>query len=92
VPTVELTDHLHRFFPSLRGRTITVEARTVAEVVRALEEMAPGFAFYVCDETGRLRRHVNVFVGDERIRDRATLGDAVAPTDRVTIFQALSGG
>ena len=92
MPTVELTDHLYQFFPALRGRSLRVEARTVAEVVRALEAMAPGFAFYVCDETGRLRQHVNVFVGDERIKDRGTLGDTLAPDARVSILQALSGG
>jgi molybdopterin synthase sulfur carrier subunit len=92
VPTVELTSHLHAFFPSLGREPLAVEARTVADVVRALEARAPGFAFYVCDEQGRLRRHVNVFVGPERVRDRATLGDAVAPGDRVLILQALSGG
>jgi hypothetical protein len=54
--------------------------------------MAPGFAFYVCDETGRLRQHVNIFVGDERIKDRGTLGDTLAPDARVSILQALSGG
>jgi molybdopterin synthase sulfur carrier subunit len=49
VPTVELTSHLYQFFPTLE-REIHVDARTVAEVVQALEAMAPGFAFYVCDE------------------------------------------
>ena len=92
MPTVELTSHLHQFFPSLRGGPLSVEARTVAEVVRALERTAPGFAFYVCDESGRLRQHVLIYVGDERVTDRATLSDAVGPQSRVLIVQALSGG
>ena len=92
MPTVALTPHLHQLFPDLAGRERVVAGTTVAEVVRALEELAPGFAFYVCDELGRLRQHVNVFIGDERIRDRATLTDVVAPDARVFILQALSGG
>jgi predicted phage tail protein len=92
VPTVELTSHLYQFFPDLKGRALTVKASTVAEVVRAVEAIAPGFAFYVCDERGRLRQHVNVFVGDERVRDRARLSDPVEPASRVLILQALSGG
>jgi hypothetical protein len=92
VPTVELTSHLYQFFPALEGRKISVEAATVAEVVERMEALAPGFAFYVCDERGRLRQHVNVYVGDERIRDRATLTDPVAPGARVLVLQALSGG
>jgi molybdopterin synthase sulfur carrier subunit len=92
MPTVELTSHLHQFFPGLEGRTLEVEASTVAEVVEAMEAEAPGFAFYVCDERGRLRQHVNIFVDGERVRDRATLGDRVEPGSRVLILQALSGG
>jgi molybdopterin synthase sulfur carrier subunit len=92
VPVVELTPHLHAFFPALRGAELRVEAATVAEVVRALDALAPGFAFYVCDEAGRLRQHVLVYVGEQRVRDRATLTDPVEPATRVLILQALSGG
>jgi molybdopterin synthase sulfur carrier subunit len=92
VPTVELTSHLHQFFPSLAGRAISVEATTVAEVVRAMDALAPGFAFYVCDEAGRVRQHVLIFVGQDRIKDRGTLSDPVGRDSRVMIVQALSGG
>jgi hypothetical protein len=47
---------------------------------------------YVGDETGRLRRHVNVFIGEEPICDRESLGDAVPPGGEIFILQALSGG
>lgn len=55
-------------------------------------KIAPGFAFYICDERGRLRRHVNIFVEEERIADRQRLTDRVEPNSRVFILQALSGG
>jgi molybdopterin synthase sulfur carrier subunit len=90
--TVELTRHLYAYFPGLEGKEIVVQASTVAEVVQGLEALAPGIAFYVCDERGRLRRHVNIFVGEEPVRDRDRLGDAVGPDARVFILQALSGG
>lgn len=90
--TVELTKHLFTFFPALEGRRIEVEAATVADVIRELDRLAPGIAFYLCDERGRLRLHVNVFVGEERVRDRHRLSDPLAPDARVSIFQALSGG
>ena len=89
---VELTRHLYTFFPDLEGKDLVVEASTVAEVVREMEKVAPGFAFYVCDEIGRLRRHVNIFVEEERIADRKRLTDRVEPDSRVFIMQALSGG
>ena len=90
--SVELTRHLYTFFPHLEGREIVVEATTLAEVVREIEKIAPGFTFYVCDERGRLRTHVNMFIGDERAQDRVKLSDPVGPESRVFILQALSGG
>lgn len=89
---VQLTRHLFTFFPQLEGRAIEVEAATVAEVIAELEKLAPGIAFYLCDERGRLRMHVNVFVEEERVTDRKTLSDPVGPDAKVFVFQALSGG
>lgn len=87
---VAFTRHLKRFFPTLEEGE--VPAATVRELVDELERRHPGFAAYVTDDTGRLRRHVNVFVGDEPIGDRERLGDQLRPSDRVFILQALSGG
>jgi len=92
VITLQFTRHLFSFFPQLEGRVVQVEAQSVAEVVRALEALAPGIGFYLLDELGRVRTHVNIFVGPDRIRDRKTLSDRVQPGDTVWILQALSGG
>jgi sulfur-carrier protein len=92
MPTVHLTRHLHSFFPQLAGLEIRVAASTVGEVIKALEALAPGIGFYLCDELGRLRTHVNIFVATQMIRDRRGLSDTVAPDDDVHILQALSGG
>jgi hypothetical protein len=92
VAKVELTRHLYAFFPALEGREIVVEASTVADVVREMERIAPGFGFYVCDELGRLRQHVNIFIENQMITDRRRLLDAVRPESKVFILQALSGG
>lgn len=91
--TVELTRHLYTFFPALQDKPLRFEgATTVAEVVQALDELAPGLAFYICDERGRLRRHVNIFVNEEMIADRGRLSDRVDADTRIMIMQALSGG
>lgn len=90
MPHVTFTRHLQRFFPALSEGEVA--GATVREVVDEIERSHPGFASYILDETGRLRRHVNVFVGEEPIRDRDRLGDALGPDDRVFITQALSGG
>ena len=90
--TVILTRHLHAFFPALAGQELRVEAATVADVVQAMERLAPGFAFYICDEAGRLRPHVNLFVDQRRVADRTRLSDPVGADAEVFILQALSGG
>jgi sulfur-carrier protein len=87
---VTFTPHLKRFFPELAEGNI--EAATVRELVDALDRRYPGFASYLVDEAGRLRRHVNIFVGEEPIRDRDELRDALGPGTEVFIVQALSGG
>ena len=87
---VTFTPHLTRFFPELAEGDI--DAPTVRDLVAALERRHPGFASYVVDEAGRLRRHVNIFVGEEPIHDREALGDRLGPGTPVFIVQALSGG
>jgi hypothetical protein len=90
LPRVAVTRHLARFFPALEAGD--VPGATVRELIDELERRHPGFASYIVDETGRLRRHVNVFVGDEPLRDRQHLSDPVGVDERVSILQALSGG
>lgn len=87
---VRFTKNLKRFFPTLCE--LNVPARSVAEVITAVEQKFPGISSYIIDETGALRKHVNIFVGDEMIDDRARLSDCVEPDDTVYIAQALSGG
>lgn len=90
MPFVAFTRHLQRFFPDLAEGV--VPGATVREVIDELDRRHPGLASYLVDETGRLRRHVNVFVGDEPIGDREKLSDAVRESDKISILQALSGG
>lgn len=92
MPTVEMTSHLYRFFPQLQNRMIAVPAGSVAEILYAINEIAPGFTDYVLDEQGALRRHVNVCINDTIVIDKKTLSDRVPNDGTVYIFQALSGG
>lgn len=91
MPQVTFTRHLQTFFPKLKT-VEEVEGATVREVIDGLEKRYPGFALYVIDETGRLRRHVNVFKGKEPVCDRDALSDAVSPGEEIYILQGLSGG
>ena len=91
MPAVKFTTHLEKFFPGVT-KGVTVESATVAEVVAALDGRFPGLAAYLVDEQGSLRKHVNIFVDDDLIVDRQRLTDPLTDSNRVYIFQALSGG
>jgi hypothetical protein len=91
MPIVRFTSHLKRFFPTLENNP-PVNASTVAEVVIALNQLHPGFADYIVDEHGRLRKHVNIFVDESLIYDKENLLDAVSDQQTVFIMQSLSGG
>jgi sulfur carrier protein ThiS len=88
---VKFTRHLVRYFPTL-GDVVEANGRTVADIIADLDRQFPGLADYIIDERGSLRRHVNIFLDKDLIRDRQTLQDAVGADDQIHIFQALSGG
>lgn len=70
----------------------SLEGSTVAEVLKALEAAHPGFGERLYDDTGGLRRFVNVFVADEDIRFLDGLDTPVADGETVSIIPAVAGG
>ena len=71
---------------------VSLEGTTVAEVLKALEVAHPGFGERLYDDTGGLRRFVNVFVADEDIRFLDGLDTPVADGQTVSIIPAVAGG
>lgn len=71
---------------------VAVDASTVKEMVEALEAAHPGIRERICDESGEIRRFVNVFVGDEDIRFLDGLNTPVADGTQVSIIPAVAGG
>jgi molybdopterin converting factor small subunit len=67
-------------------------AASVRDVLRGLERDHPSLYRNVCDETGAVRRHINIFVNTSHVRDRDGLDTALAPGDEVIILPAVSGG
>ena len=62
------------------------------DVFEELERRHPLLHRSVCDESGTVRRHVNLFVNTCHMRDRNGLDTPLAPGDVVTILPAVSGG
>jgi MoaD family protein len=71
---------------------LALVAASVRGVLDELEQRYPALHRSVCDETGAVRRHVNVFVNTEHMRDCQGLDTPLAPGDVVTILPAVSGG
>jgi sulfur-carrier protein len=71
---------------------VPVEGSTVLEVLKALDVAHPGMGERLFDESGRLRRFVNVFVADEDIRFLDGLDTPVAAGQTVSIIPAVAGG
>jgi molybdopterin synthase sulfur carrier subunit len=75
------------------GRTeLSIAAQTVRAALEALEHSEADLYRNVCDETGRLRRHLNVFVNSDNMRDLDGIETRLRPGDLVTILPAVSGG
>lgn len=88
--TVHFTSALNRFYPDLQPTEVI--AGTVSEVLNELNDRYAGIQDYLVSEDGSLRKHVNVFIGGEIVKDRKNLSDFVKSGDKVHIIQALSGG
>ena len=71
---------------------IEVEGSTVGEALKALDAAHPGFAERLFDDTGNLRRFVNVFLADEDVRFLNGLETPVAAGQTVSIVPAVAGG
>ncbi|MEY2398148.1 MAG: sulfur-carrier protein [Actinomycetota bacterium] len=70
---------------------LTVEGETVGDVLKALDAAHPGFADRLFDESGALRRFVNVFLGEEDVRFLDGLNTPVAGQS-LSIVPAVAGG
>ena len=71
---------------------LAVSAPTVRAVLEELERLYPDLYRNICDDTGAVRRHINLFVNTLHMRDRQGLDTPLAPGDVLTILPAVSGG
>jgi molybdopterin converting factor small subunit len=71
---------------------LALAASSLRAILTELEQRHPALHRSVCDETGAVRRHVNLFINTEHMRDREGLDTTLVPGDEVTIMPAVSGG
>ncbi len=71
---------------------LSLAAANLHEVLEELERRYPALHRSICDETGKLRRHINIFVNTQHMRDREGLDTRLDAGDLVTLMIAVSGG
>ncbi len=71
---------------------VTAEGGTLAEVIDDLERNHSGIKARVLDETGALRRFVNVYVGNDDVRFLDGLATPTPDGAAVSVIPAVAGG
>lgn len=71
---------------------LNLNAASVRDAFEQLERRYPSLYRSVCDETGRVRKHINLFVNSWNTRDGEGFDTPLAAGDVVTILPAVSGG
>ncbi len=71
---------------------VTASGDTVGDILQNLDKTYPGIGERIYDETGAVRRFVNVFLNDEDIRFLEGPKTKVAETDEISIVPAIAGG
>jgi MoaD family protein len=72
--------------------TASLEAGSVDQLLQALEQRYPGILERLCDEKGKLRRFLNVYVNKEDIRFLDNQTTTLQDGDEVSIVPAVAGG
>lgn len=71
---------------------VTAHGATLRDVIADLDAKYPGISARILDDAGKIRRFVNIYVGEEDVRFAAGL-DTETPDDvQVSIIPAVAGG
>jgi sulfur-carrier protein len=71
---------------------VTATGSNIDEIITDLEKNHPGLKERICDDSGNVRRFVNIFLNDEDIRFLNEKATAVKETDEISIVPAIAGG
>ena len=71
---------------------LSLQAASPRVMLEELERHYPKLHRSICDETGAVRRHINLFVNTDHMRERDGLDTQLSAGDIVTIMTAVSGG
>ena len=72
--------------------SVSLEAKSVADLIDAMDSTFPGIRTRLCDENGKIRRFLNFYVNSEDIRFLENEITGLQPGDEVSIVPAVAGG
>ena len=71
---------------------VEAEGDTIESLIENLEANYPGIKERICDESGNVRRFVNIYLNDEDIRFLDGNATAVKDGDEISVIPAIAGG
>ncbi|QBI52253.1 MoaD/ThiS family protein [Streptomonospora litoralis] len=71
---------------------VSAEGETVQAVLADLDANYPGIRGRIVDDNGKIRRFVNVYVGDEDVRFAQGVDTPTEAGTQVSIIPAVAGG
>lgn len=79
--------------PLTKGQgEVEAKAGNISEMIETLNSAHPGLKNRLCDDTGELRRFVNIYVNEEDIRFLKGKDTSLKDGDEVSIVPAIAGG
>ena len=71
---------------------VQIEGDTVASILTNMEAAYPGIKDRLCDESGQVRRFINIYVNEEDIRFLQGIETNLKQGDKIAIIPAIAGG
>ncbi len=90
MPSVRIPTPLRKLTNELE--VVEAAGANIGEIIDNLDQAFPGLKERICDDSGNVRRFVNIFVNDEDIRFLEDKATPVKDTDEISIVPAIAGG
>lgn len=74
------------------AESVTVNGANVGDALANLVEKHPALKDRIYDENGKVRRYVNIYLGDEDVRFLDNLETALDDNSEMSLVPAIAGG
>ena len=71
---------------------VKVSSANIRELIEDLEKKFPGIKERICDEAGKIRRFINIYVNEEDVRFLQQEETPLKDGDEISIIPAIAGG